>query len=165
MAKITEPRQLLVSELAEMLYVERQQAEAVLPDLGKQVESTELKQGLEKHVGQTREHVVNLEQAFRELGEDAREEKSRTLDGLKAQRERLVKNIESEQLRDIFNAGAAARTEHLEIAAYTSLITLAESVGESEVVDLLEQNLDQEKKTLRELEQASQRLTRKVATV
>jgi ferritin-like metal-binding protein YciE len=41
----------------------------------------------------------------------------------------VAKNIESTRLRDL-DAGAAAKTEHLEIAAYESLITTAESLGE-----------------------------------
>ena len=39
------------------------------------------------------------------------------------------------------DAGAAARTEHYEIAAYNSLIEMARALGESEAVGLLEENL------------------------
>ena len=47
----------------------------------------------------------------------------------------------STQLPDVFDAGAAAKTEYLEIAAYESLITTAEALGETEIVSLLEENL------------------------
>ena len=38
---------------------------------------------------------------------------------------------------DSFLTGAGARTEHYEIAAYEGLVTMAEAMGETEVVELL----------------------------
>jgi len=165
MPTISEPRQLLVTELQGMLYVEQKQAEEVLPSLQKEVESTELKQGFQTHLEETKQHVVNLERAFELLGEEPKADKSHAIDGLVAQHDKLVKNIESPQLRDVFDAGAAAKTEHLEIAAYESMIATAESLGEDEILSLLEENLDHEKKTLKEIKKASEQLAKQTAGV
>ena len=52
------------------------------------------------------------------------------------------------EVLDAFLTGAGARTEHYEIAAYEGLMTMAEAMGEGEVVDLLSENLEQEKTAL-----------------
>ena len=59
---------------------------------------------------------------------------------------------------DLFLTGAGARAEHYEIAAYTGLIGMAESIGEREAVPLLQQNLKQEKAALAKLETAAKRM-------
>jgi ferritin-like metal-binding protein YciE len=56
------------------------------------------------------------------------------------------------------DAGAAARTEHYEIAAYSGLIEMARALGESEAVGLLEENLKQEREALREVESVTKAL-------
>jgi ferritin-like metal-binding protein YciE len=47
---------------------------------------------------------------------------------------------------DAFMAGAGARTEHYEIAAYEGLITMADAMGDTKVSEVLTENLEQEKR-------------------
>jgi ferritin-like metal-binding protein YciE len=164
MATISEPRQLLVNELKAMLYVEQKQADEVLPELDKEISNSEFKQSVRHHLEETKQHVANVERAFELLGEEAKPDKSHAIDGLVAQHDKVVKNIESNQVRDVFNAGAAAKTEHLEISAYESLITTAESLGEQEIVSLLAENLTQEKDALNEVNSVSQQLASAATT-
>jgi ferritin-like metal-binding protein YciE len=165
MATITEPRELFVNELKAMLYVEQRLANDVLPELAAEITNQEFKQNVQHHIDETRQQIANLERVFELLGEEPKPDKSHAVDGLVAQHDKVVKNIETVELRDIFDTGAAAKTEHLEIAAYESLITTAESLGDSEVVSLLEENLDQEKHTLKEVEKISQKLAKETTTV
>ena len=162
---ITQPHDLLVTELQSMLYVEEKLANEVLPELSTQINHSDFKSDVTHHLEETRRHVQNLERAFELLGEEPKPDKSHAIDGLVAQHDKVIKNIESDDLRDVFNAGAAAKTEHLEIAAYEGLITAAESLGDSEVVGLLEENLDEEKNALKKVENASKEITKDVATV
>ena len=149
MATIAEPRELFLNDLKSMLYVEQRLAQDVLPELASEITNSEFKQAIREHTDETKRHVTNLERVFELLGETPKPDKSHAVDGLVAQHDKVVKNIGSPELRDIFDAGAAAKTEHLEIAAYESMITSAESLGESEIVSLLEENLDQEKSALK----------------
>jgi ferritin-like metal-binding protein YciE len=164
-AAITAPRDLLVTELKAMLYVEQKQADEVLPELATEVSDSDFKQSLREHAEQTKQHVANLERIFELLGEEPKPDKSHAVDGLTAQHDKLAKNIEVPQLRDVFDAGAAAKTEYLEIAAYESLITTAESLGETEIVSLLEENLDDEKQALQQVKKTGEQLARSTATV
>ena len=52
----------------------------------------------------------------------------------------------------MFLTGAAARTEHYEIAAYTGLVAKARALGETEAAKLLNENLKQEKDALKKVE-------------
>jgi ferritin-like metal-binding protein YciE len=154
-----------VNELKAMLYVERKLADEVLPELADQTSNGEFEQSIRHHLEETKQHVANLERAFELLGEEAKPDKSHAIDGLVAQHDKVVKNIESDQVRDVFNAGAAAKTEHLEISAYESMIATAGSLGEDELVSLLEENLDREKDALKTVTKVSQQLAQQGLTV
>ena len=165
MATITEPRELLINDMKAMLYVEQRLAEDVLPELSGQISNSEFKAGVEEHLEETRRHVENLERAFELLGEEPKPDKSHAIDGLVAQHDKVVKNIESDEVRDIFNAGAAAKTEHLEIAAYEGMITTADALGEDEIKKLLEENMDEEESALKTVQSVCKDMTQETAAV
>jgi ferritin-like metal-binding protein YciE len=165
MATIAEPRDLFVNELEAMLYVEQKLADEVLPELAREIQDSELKQSIREHIEETKRHVANLERVFELLGEEPKPDKSHAVDGLTAQHDKVAKQIEVPQLRDVFDAGAAAKTEHLEIAAYESLVTTAEALGETEIVSLLEENLDEEKNALLQARKAEEQLAKENAPV
>ena len=87
------------------------------------------------------------------------------IDGIKTEHDEFIKEEQpSAEVRDLFLTGAGARAEHYEIAAYTGLITMAQSMGETDAVALLQENLKQEKAALEKLEKAATRLGREYAT-
>ena len=162
MPEITTPRELFLHELGDILYVERQLAGATLPKLIDEVSDDEFRSGLESHLEQTRGHVANVEQVFKLLGEEPKVEKCVGFDGLKKEHDQLVEESSS-SLIDIVDVGAAARTENYEIAAYEGLRRMAKAMGEDKAVDLLDENLKQEKETLREVEKIATRLSNESA--
>ena len=151
MPELTTPRDLFLHELGDILYVEKKLVNEVLPTLIGQVQDTKVRNGLEKHLKETRGHVDNVEQVFDELGESPKTEECIGFEGLKKEQEKLVAES-SEDLIDLVNTGAAARTEHYEIAAYSGLIEMARALGEQNAVSLLDENLKSEKETLRQVE-------------
>jgi ferritin-like metal-binding protein YciE len=158
MPELTTPRDLFLHELGDILYVERGLAEETLPKLIGEVTDEEFKSGLESHLEQTRQHVANVERVFELLGEEAEAEKCIGFEGLKTEHDQLVEESVS-ILIDIVDVGAAARTENYEIAAYEGLRRMAKAMGEDEAVELLDENLKQEKETLREVEKIATRLS------
>jgi ferritin-like metal-binding protein YciE len=163
MAEITTPRDLFLHELGDILYVERKLVNEVLPKLIGEVQDKQFRTGLERHLEQTRGHITNVEQVFDELGEQAHEEECIGFEGLKKEQEKLVREA-SDDLIDLVNTGAAARTEHYEIAAYSGLIEMARALGEQNVVTLLDENLKEEKETLREVESVEKTLRDQIKT-
>lgn len=158
MPEITNPRELLTHELGDILYVERELAGTTLPKLIGEVQDAELKAGLEKHLRETRRHVENVEKVFDLLGEPVKAEPCIAFEGLRKEHEKLASET-SADLIDLVDLGAAARTENYEIAAYETLRRLAKSIGEDEAVDLLDENLGQEKEALREVEKIATRVS------
>jgi ferritin-like metal-binding protein YciE len=158
MPELTTPRDLFLHELGDILYVERALAKETLPKLIEEVSDEEFKSGLESHLQETRQHVTNVEKVFELLGEEVEVEKCVGFEGLKAEHDQLIEESAS-SLVDIVDVGAAARTENYEIAAYEGLRRMAKAMGEDKAVDLLDENLKQEKDALREVEKIATRLS------
>jgi ferritin-like metal-binding protein YciE len=163
MPDITTPRDLFLHELGDILYVEQKLTEEVLPKLIQEVQDPDFRKGLERHLEQTRGHVTNLEQIFDSMGEQSETEKCLGFEGLKAEHDEMTSEV-SDSLIDIVDTGAAARTEHYEIAAYNGLIEMARALGESEAVGLLEENLKEEREALREVESVAKKLRDEMKT-
>jgi ferritin-like metal-binding protein YciE len=162
MPEITTPRELFLHELGDILYVEEKLEQEVLPKLLNEVTSTTLQKGLESHLRETRSHVENLEEVFAKLGEEPTSEECIGFEGLKKEHDQLV-GESAPELIDLVDAGAAARTEHYEIAAYETLIGLARAIGEKDVVPLLEANLKEEKEALAAVEKAGKEIGKELA--
>ena len=153
-----DPRELFMHELGDILYAERTLVKA-LPKLQEEASDPELASGFESHLEETRQHVQNVEAAFEQLGEEPKAEKCPGIDGIKKEHDEFVTNESpSQEVLDSFLTGAAARTEHYEIAAYEGLVTMAQAMGETEVADLLGRNLEQEKTALEKVQTIGKRL-------
>jgi ferritin-like metal-binding protein YciE len=161
--KMSEPRELFLHELGDVLYAERTLVKA-LPKLQKEASDEELSQSLADHLEETKQHVTNVEEAFKALGEKPKAEKCPGIDGIKQEHDKFVeKESPSAGVLDQFLTGAGARTEHYEIAAYEGLVTAAEAMGESDVASLLSENLAEERKALETVKKISKRLARQRA--
>jgi ferritin-like metal-binding protein YciE len=158
MAGITEPRELFVHELGDLLFAEQTLVKA-LPTLAEEASDEELRAGFEGHLEETKQHVKNLKAVFEAMGEEPKAEKCPGIEGIKKEHDEfMAKEEPSPEVCDMFLTGAGARAEHYEIAAYKGLITLAEGLGETDAVALLRENLEQEKGALEKLELASKKL-------
>ena len=135
--QMSDPRELFLHELGDVLYAERTLVKA-LPKLQEEASDEELAKGFADHLEETRQHVKNVEQAFEALGEQAKAEKCPGIEGIKQEHDDFVANESpSQEVLDAFLTGAGARTEHYEIAAYEGLVTMADAMGEDEVAKLL----------------------------
>jgi len=162
MSEITNPRELFLHELGDILFVERALVNEALPKLIDEVRDDELRSALETHLDETRGHVRNVERVFELLGEPPKAEPCIGFEGLKDEHAKLVEES-SPDLIDMVDLGAAARTENYEIAAYEGLRRMAKAMGEDDAVDLLDANLAEEKNALREVEKISTRISNESA--
>ena len=156
--KMNDPRDLFLHELGDVLYAERTLVKT-LPKLKNEASDEELARGFEEHLTETKQHVLNVEQAFEALGEKPKAEKCPGIEGIQQEHDEFVSNESpSPEVLNSFLTGAGARTEHYEIAAYEGLVTSAEAMGENEVVELLSENLEQELKALAKMKAIGKRL-------
>jgi ferritin-like metal-binding protein YciE len=139
-------KELYIDELKDIYNAENQLVKA-LPKMAKTANSEELRTGFEEHLEQTRGHVQRLEQIFKELGEKPSGKKCKGMEGLVAEGQEIMGEDFKDDLMDAALISAAQRVEHYEIAAYGTVRTYAELLGEDTAVQLLEQTLEEEKET------------------
>jgi len=150
---------LLILELEMLLAVESRLA-VLLPRLATDATDAQLRTGIERHAAETDEHAQNLETALRTMGLESAGRQSTALDGLEVRyREELAAlPAAPAQVRDLAVAGHGAVLEHLEIAGYEAALQKADLLALDTMVELLEANLDDERRMLDEGESVSHRL-------
>lgn len=141
---LTTPRELFVHELADAMSSE-QIILGMLPELAKEALHPEVKQAIQEHERETKQQVKNLQQIFKQLGEEPEPTTCHATEGLKKEHEALHEEEPTPEILQMANLAGAAKTEHYEIATYTALVQMARDLGEREVAALLKENLDQEK--------------------
>src|ERR1700724_329789 len=139
-------RKLYVNELKDLYSAETQLVKA-LPKMAKAASSDELRQGFEKHLEQTKGHVQRLEKIFQALGESPKGKKCKGMEGLIEEGSEVMEEDYEGSILDAALIGAAQRVEHYEIAGYGTVRSMAETLGESDHVSLLEETLEEEKAT------------------
>jgi ferritin-like metal-binding protein YciE len=156
--KVDTPAEFFTHKLGAALSMENKVLD-MLGDNEKHAQHEELKALFRHHADETREQIRNIEQAFASLGQEPDETMSPAVDGLKVEAMANMK-LTDERLRDDVILGAAAETEHHEIAVYEELITYADTMGRPEINGLLRQNLEQEQHTLDEVRRSAARIAR-----
>jgi ferritin-like metal-binding protein YciE len=137
---ISSPRDLSVQLLGELLYVERRLHDALLPELVAAVRDEELRDALRTHQHETRAHAERAEQAFSRLGVKPTSNLFQPLEAAASQHDEGAGSIADATVADLFHAQAALHVEHLELAAYRTLLPLVPK----EVAEVLEPSYDEE---------------------
>jgi ferritin-like metal-binding protein YciE len=143
---------LFVATLKDIYYAEKQILKA-LPGMVKKATGPELKKALETHRKETEGQVDRLDQVFKTLEVAARGKKCDAIEGIIAEAKEHMEEIEDKQVLDAGMIGSAQAVEHYEICRYGTLIEWAKDLGHKDAVDLLQQNLDEEKNADRLLSQ------------
>lgn len=140
-------KEFFVDELKDIYYAEKQIAKT-LPKMKKAATSEELKMAFENHLTMTRQQVERLEKVFELLGEKAKGKTCEAIEGIIKEGEGIISDTNSKTAtRDVGLIFAAQKVEHYEIATYGGLAQLAETLGLSEVQQLLHTTLEEEKQT------------------
>lgn len=121
---ISNPRDLVVQLLGELLYIERRLADGVIQSLAAEVRDAELRGLLEMHREQTKEHVERIETVFRRLEVAPTSNRSAPFESAVSEHSELAPSIVEPRLADAFHARTALRVEHGEEAAYRVLLPL-----------------------------------------
>lgn len=119
-----------------------------------QVTAPQLRLMLQEHVVQTEQQLKNLERIYVQLGLPAQRIRSDAVASLVSEGQKVLQQTsDSLALRDCVIASAQTKAEHYELAAYRLLVDAAEGMGQSTILSLLMQNLQQEEQTAQMLNQ------------
>ncbi len=151
---VSNPRDLMLLLLGELLHVERRLTHEVLQNLAEAVHDEELAQALRSHLDETKEHVERLETAFRRLEAAPSANLSRPFESSVQQHGELAQQVKEPRLADVFHAQAALHTEHWEIAAYRAVLVLVPE----EVAELLRPSLAEEERAAKQVAGALERV-------
>jgi len=131
--------------LQDVYYAERQLLKA-LPKMAKSAEAPALKAAFTAHREETVHQVERLEQVFIHLRKAAKGVTCEAIKGLIEEGDEVVEGSEIGPVRDAGLIACGQAVEHYEIARYGALVAWAQAGGHKEIVDLLQQNLAEEKK-------------------
>ena len=146
----------LLRHQIEDLYDSEHQLLERFPKLVDTAVSPDLKQALDKHLQQTRDHAARLETIFRGLGWKAERGTCEAMKGLLAEVEEMTGAEGNPEIRDAALIAAAQKIEHYEIAGYGTARSLAMRLGRGEAAKRLESTLEEETSADRTLTQVAQ---------
>src|SRR3984885_2392693 len=132
--------------LKDIYFAERQILKA-LPKLAKAAKSGELKQAFLTHRDETEVHVERLQQIFEMIGKRAQSKTCEAIKGILEEGEEIMEEYSGSEALDAGLAASAQAVEHYEMSRYGTLKTWAGQLGLKDVVGLLDQTLQEEKKT------------------
>jgi ferritin-like metal-binding protein YciE len=153
--KLNSLDKLYLEELRDLYSAETQLVKA-LPKMAKGASSDELKEAFESHLEQTKEHVERLTKIFGRLEEKPTGKTCQAMKGLIEEGSEMLEQEGDESVIDAGLIAAAQRVEHYEIAAYGTVRTFANLLGEDEAADLLQQTLDEEGETDKQLSELAE---------
>lgn len=155
-SEATKLKELFVEELKDIYWAEKHLLKA-MPKLAKAATSEELRMAYQQHISETEGQVERLNQVFERLGMAARAKKCEAMDGLVTEAQQAIEDTDKgTATRDAALIISSQKAEHYEIASYGSLMALAKVMGENEIVQLLQQTLEEEKRTDERLSQLAE---------
>ncbi|MCW5695049.1 MAG: ferritin-like domain-containing protein [Pseudolabrys sp.] len=137
---------LFLENLKDIYYAERKILVA-LPKMAKAVNSDQLRAAFENHVEETKGQVERLKQVFKMIEQSPKGKTCPAILGLVEEGEEVMEDFEDSPALDAGLLSGAQAVEHYEMARYGTLVAWAEQLGMKEAAKLLNQTLEEEKKT------------------
>ncbi len=129
------------------IYFAEKKILSTLPKLAIAAQSADLKAAFEKHRGETEGHVARLEKVFAAIEKKPQAKTCDAIVGITDEGAEIMKEYKGSPALDAGLLAAAQAVEHYEISRYGTLKTWAQELGLNDAVRLLDQTLEEEKKT------------------
>src|SRR3979411_3032744 len=145
-AKDKDLNDLFLDTLKDIYFAEKQILKA-LPKMAKAAQAKELRAAFEKHHGETEGQVERLEQIFELLAKPARSNTCEAIQGILDEGKEIMDEYKGCEALDAGLIAAAQAVEHYEISRYGTLKQWAQQLGMKDAARLLDETLQEEKKT------------------
>jgi len=142
--------ELFEHELKDILGGEQALVDA-LEQMAQESSDRDIKKAYTQHRKETQGQIKRLEKIFRSLGQKPEAETCPGIEGLIKEKKVFMREKPTGELLEFFNVGAAQKVERYEITSYESLIDMADKLGLTDAVELLEENLQEEEAALNKL--------------
>ena len=111
----------------------------------------EIRKGFTQHRKETQGQIKRLEKIYKTLGRKPESSSCPGIEGLIKEKKAFMREKPSDELLEFYNIGASQKVERYEITAYEGLIDMADKLGMSDAVGLLEETLQEEEHALNKL--------------
>jgi ferritin-like metal-binding protein YciE len=145
-AKDKDIHDLFFDTLKDIYFAEKQILKA-LPKMAKAASSDKLRAAFEKHHGETEGQVERLEKIFELIDKSPRTKTCDAIQGILDEGKEIMEEYKGSEALDAGMLAAAQAVEHYEISRYGTLKQWALQLGMKEAAGLLDQTLQEEKKT------------------
>ena len=132
--------------LKDVYFAEKQVLKA-LKKSAKAAQAPELKNAFETHAAETAQQIERLVQVFGTIGKTPRAKTCKAIQGITAEMDEDLEDFGATEAADAVLIGCAQAVEHYEIARYGMLKAWARKLGLSDAEALLNETLQEEKKT------------------
>jgi ferritin-like metal-binding protein YciE len=129
------------------IYFAEKKIHTTLPKMEKAAHAPALQRAFAKHKTETEEHVARLERVFAAIDKKPQAKTCDAIVGITDEGAEIMKEYKGSSALDAGLLAAAQAVEHYEISRYGTLKTWANELGLSDAVRLLDQTLNEEKKT------------------
>jgi ferritin-like metal-binding protein YciE len=137
-------REALVEEIRDLYNAEKQLTKA-LPKLAKSATSEELREAFESHLEETEGQITRLERVFELLDEKPRGKHCAGIAGIIEEGSDIMQEDMEDAVMDACLIAAGQKAEHYEIGSYGTVIAWAEALDLTEVAQVLQETLAEEK--------------------
>ena len=137
---------LFLDGLKDIYHAEKQVLRA-LPKMARAVNNDQLRQSLEQHREETNGQIERLERLFEMVEKRASGKPCQAMQGLIEEGQEHLEEYKDSPALDAAVIAANQGIEHYEIARYGTMRTWAQQLGMQDAVRLIEQTLEEEKKT------------------
>jgi ferritin-like metal-binding protein YciE len=136
-------KDLLEDEIKDLYSAEKQLTKAI-PKMAAGSNDPELRAAFKDHLKETEAQAKRLEQISKILDIKPGGKKCVGMEGCIKEGAEALSEEGDENVLDLGIIGAGSRVEHYEMAGYLTAISLAQQIGEKQVVSLLKQSLAEE---------------------
>jgi ferritin-like metal-binding protein YciE len=147
MAKQSKQLTELFHDTLKDIYFAEKKILATLPKMAKAAQSSDLKKAFEKHRGETENHVTRLEEVFAAIEKKPQAKTCDAIVGITDEGAEIMKEYKGSPALDAGLLAAAQAVEHYEMSRYGTLKAWAQELGLNDAARLLDQTLQEEKKT------------------
>ena len=141
---------LFYDQMKDTYFAEKQILKA-LPKMAKAAQSKDLSAAFKKHFGETQGQVVRLEQIFKLIDKPAKAKTCDAIMGILDEGKEVMTEYKGTEALDAGLLAAAQAVEHYEMARYGTMKAWAAQLGMNDVVRLIDETLQQERKTDKDL--------------
>ena len=144
-----EPKKLdeLFHDTLKDIYFAEKKILSALPKMAKAAHDRSLKAAFEKHQTETETHVSRLERVFGAIDAKPQGKTCHAIMGIVEEGHEIAEEYKGSPALDAGLLAAAQAVEHYEISRYGTLKAWADELGLAEAVELLDETLQEEKKT------------------